>query len=124
MSAHDGSNPFFDGHEAGKLGQDGELFAQVDDEGLQLCSLPLGGGVKQQCQHVLYRFVPIQIQPYWTRLYLVWYQTRCFPLQFHTSYIVMLLPLIKNASETNTVLSFVKPHAPLRWNPGFHLRNP
>lgn len=35
------TNPLLDGHEAGELRQDGELFAQLDDEVLQLGFLPL-----------------------------------------------------------------------------------
>lgn len=35
------TNPFLNGHEAGELRQDGELFAQFDDEVLQLRLLPL-----------------------------------------------------------------------------------
>lgn len=35
------TDPFLYGHKAGELRQDGELFAQIDDEVLQLCFLPL-----------------------------------------------------------------------------------
>lgn len=35
------TDPLFDGHEAGELRQYGELFAQIDDEGLQVCFFTL-----------------------------------------------------------------------------------
>lgn len=35
------TNPLLNGHKAGELWQDGELFAQLDDEALQLCFLAL-----------------------------------------------------------------------------------
>lgn len=35
------TDPFFNGHKASELREDGELFAQLDYEGLQLCFLAL-----------------------------------------------------------------------------------
>ena len=50
--AKNGTDPFLNGHKAGELGQDGELFAQLDDEGLQLRFLPLGKQEKNPHQQV------------------------------------------------------------------------
>lgn len=44
------TNPLLDGHEAGELRQDGEFFAQLNDEGLQLCFLTLNKQKHQSAQ--------------------------------------------------------------------------